>query len=70
MTGLKKKKKKSLLPLQWLLHKLFLQMYMGLVQIATALQLLTELLSFWDVPFHQKGMNPQFSPELSTILYS
>lgn len=32
MTGLKKK---SLLPLQWLLHKLFSQMYVGLFQIAT-----------------------------------
>lgn len=51
MTGLKK----SLLPLQWLLHKLFLQMYMDLVQIATALQMLTELLRFWNIPFNQKG---------------
>lgn len=52
------------------MHKLFLQVYVCLVQIAIALQLLTELLSFWDVSFHQKGMNSSFSPELSTILFS
>lgn len=39
----------------------------GLVQIATALQMLSELLWLWDIPFHTKQMNPPF---FSWIVYT